>query len=467
MNKPNALGLDALVELALQSPGQEGEGEGRDEGMGEGGAWHETLALHLADTVLAALVGKPLAEAQKIRTIRGVRGEDALDLASLAASIRMTEIDDIHRLSGVTVSAIVVPAALSAFERVGFTRLALLDALKVAYQCTLRLALAMGGAHLMTKGLWPSYLVATFGSAVTLGRLHGLNPIQMKNAMALALAQTPRGVGKSQGDYPGRWFLFGQALERGEGCVQAALHGIEADHDLLSDEWLKGVGGERARMDALQEHVSLDSISFKPYCAAKQTLCAIEGMQILLKEGLDARQIEHLEVEVPKAYAGMIDREPYHVSRLASMVSVKWQLALTALRPQGLCDVVRAPLTNALLDTQGLGDVEGLDSQEAMELERFMEKIEVKVQTKGACPYPQEWPCTLKAVQNGRTWQAQVTSSPGDPEQGVWSPAHVLDKAIRFGLAGEALGAVKQMMILDGGEAEFQEQMKRLTQLLR
>jgi 2-methylcitrate dehydratase PrpD len=49
-------------------------------------------------------------------------------------------------------------------------------------------ALAMGSARLLARGLWPSYLVAPFGAAATAGRMLGLSPERMTHALALAIA---------------------------------------------------------------------------------------------------------------------------------------------------------------------------------------------------------------------------------------------------------------------------------------
>ena len=413
------------------------------------------VVLHFADTLTAALVGQNLVESQKIRSLAGVNAQDPFDALSLSASIRMTEIDDIDRASGVTVSAIVVPAALSASSLQTATSSEFFDALYVGYQCTLKVALAMGGANLMGKGLWPSYLVASLGSAVTMGRLLKLTPTQMKNAMALALAQTPRGVGRSQGDWPGRWLLFGQALERGRLCANAALNGFEADHDLLTADWLFGIGAEHSHVHALTQDIQVGAISFKPYCAAKQTLSCIgalqKTLQMVLQQGLDMDAIDRIEVAVPAAYAAMIDREPYHVSRLASMVSVKWQLALAALRPSGLSDSIR-------LYTQ--------NTQDTTSLERLMAKMAVITQHDLATPYPAQWPGRVTVVVGERQFEDVAHFSDGDPEHGVWGQGQVLDKAKRFGLEPAQLKTLEGFLSAPEDDPSFQPRLERLKRQL-
>jgi len=441
-SSPSSL-LHALAELAVNDCAVTQRGE---------------VVLHFADTLIAAMVGHNLVESQKIRALAGVNGHDPLDALSLSASIRMTEIDDIDRASGVTVSAIVVPAALSCSSLQTATSSEFFDALYVGYQCTLKVALAMGGANLMAKGLWPSYLVASLGSAVTMGRLLKLTPVHMKNAMALALAQTPRGVGRSQGDWPGRWLLFGQALERGRLCAHAALNGFEADHDLLTADWLFGIGAEHSHVHALTQDIQVGAISFKPYCAAKQTLSCIgalqKTLQKVLDQGLDIAAIDRIEVAVPAAYAAMIDREPYHVSRLASMVSVKWQLALAALRPSGLSDSIRQY-------TQGTQD-----PQDTASLERLMAKMVVSTQHDLATPYPAQWPGRVKVVVGEREFEDVAHFSDGDPEHGVWGQGQVLDKARRFGLDPAQLETLEGFLTAPGDDPSFQPRLERLKRHL-
>ncbi len=402
------------------------------------------VALHFADTLIAAFVGQDLVESQKIRAIERVNGQDPFDVLSLSASIRMTEIDDIDRASGVTVSAIVVPAALSCSSLQTAKSSEFFDALYVGYQCTLKVALAMGGANLMGKGLWPSYLVASLGSAVTIGRMLKLTPVQMKNAMALALAQTPRGVGRSQGDWPGRWLIFGQAVERGRLCAHAALNGFEADHDLLTADWLFGIGADQSNVLALSQDVRVGAISFKPYCAAKQTLSCIGALQKILQQGLDIAAIDRIEVAVPAAYAAMIDREPYHVSRLASMVSVKWQLALAALCPSGLSDSHRQ------------------FTQDVTSLERLMAKVEVTTEHDLATTYPAQWPGRVKVVAGERQFEEVAHFCDGDPEHGVWAHGHIVDKANRFGLEKAQLDTLEGFLSAPQDDPSFQPRMQQL-----
>eukprot|EP01041_Mallomonas_annulata_P013353 gene13353-28301_t len=120
-----------------------------------------------------------------------------------------------------------------------------------------------------------------------------------------------------------------------------------------------------------------------------------------------------MTVSVPPPYAQMIDREPASASRLASMVSVRWQLALAALRPELLDDVSRHvfPSDRALHD--------------------FADKVRVEACATLDKEYPWAWPARLSVVASGRPHDILVKNSAGDPDTNFGVEA-VRDKAKRM-----------------------------------
>jgi 2-methylcitrate dehydratase PrpD len=271
------------------------------------------------------------------------------------------------------------------------------DAIFVGHALSIQLALAMGGARLLAHGLWPSYLVAPFGAAATAGRILGLSPERMTHALAIALAQTPRGVGKSSGSRPARWLLFANGVKAGYLAALAAADGVDGDVGLLDAAWLQTVGGDLSDARLLVPEPHTHELSIKPHCAAKQTLSAVHGLMTLIAQGLAPASIESMTVSVPHLYAQMIDREPPSASRLASLVSVRWQLALAALRPELLDDVSRHifPDDRALLD--------------------FADKVHVEACVNLDDEYPSTWPARLSVVASGRSHDILVKHSTGDP----------------------------------------------------
>jgi 2-methylcitrate dehydratase PrpD len=380
-------------------------------------------ALHLADAALALEAGLRTSEGQALRRFSERIERSPLQRAQLFASaLRLTEIDDIHRPSAVTAGAIALPAVLAMrgvapeaeTQRLG-------AAFHVGQELSIRLAMALGGAGLLTKGLWPSYLVAPFGAAAAAGRVLGLSAERMRHALALALSQTPQAIGRSVGARPGRWLLFGNAVRAGCLAALAAADGIDGDPGLLTADWLVRSGGPPAP-DWLTVEMPLSAaLSIKPHAAAKQTLAAIEGLRWMLADGIDPGAIETIEVAVPRAYAAMVDREPPDASRIASLISLRGQLALTALRPDLLDDVGRARFV--------------WDAA----LQAFAARVTVVADPDLDALYPACWPARLRLRARGREREILVADSPGDPAL-PYGPAELEDKARRvLGDAGPAL----------------------------
>jgi len=325
----------------------------------------------------------------------------------------LSEVDDIHRPSAVTAAAMVVPTALAVAQWQHSTPSALASALTAGYRVALQLGVAMGGARLLAQGLWPSYLVAPCAAAATAGHLLGLDEHAMAHALSLALSQTGRSVGRSQGEWPGRWWLFGQAVQSGCQAAMAAQQGLQGDLGLLTPVWLQSVGGAGAVALADATADPWREMSFKPHCAAKQTLSALHAFQQLLSQGLRVGDIDRIEVWVAPAYAAMIDREPPTASRLASMVSVRWQLTLAAWAPERLDDVLRTPMQ---------GDADWLT---------WSARVSVQAEPEWDSLYPSQWPARVRVHTAKQVLEARASDSPGDPAL-PWSEANVLDKAQRM-----------------------------------
>lgn len=386
--------IDALAEFAAKA---------------SGAAHRERISVHTADAVIALLAGRSSPEGRAIADFFARTESSPLaTISANAAAMRLSEIDDIHRASAVTASAITLPSALAMAPLSSAQPQRFADAMFVGQELAVRLALSLGGASLLAKGIWPSYLVAPFGAAATAARMLGLPPARMRHALALALAQTPRAVGRSAGQRPGRWLLFGNATRSGCLAALAAADGIDGDPDLLNSAWLEAVGGTTVDAGMLiasaGPSAAIQQFSIKPHCAAKQTLAAVHGLRLLMADGLDPAAVESIEVSVPTAYAAMIDREPPSAGRLASMVSVRWQLALAALQPALLDDVARDPL---LVDAA---------------LEAFAARVSVRGDATLDCWYPQTWPARLRVNAGGTHREILVKDSPGDP-------------ALRFGVS--------------------------------
>ncbi len=401
----------------------------------------EKLGLHLLDTLGAWLSGtraEDSALAAKLAAPQpglAAAFDNVLDrVAQRVAIVRCTEIDDIHMQSCTTVGSVVVPVAVTVAGALGtcdakrFAR-----AIATGYEAMARLSLAILGATILYRGIWPTLFSGPVGAAATAAPLLGLDASQTADAIALALALTSGAAGGGNG----RFVLLGQAARAGVWAALAAAKGYRGDHALLDGDWLQrshGIALDPAPLIAPREgEGAIAAISYKPFCAAKQNTAAIDGFRQLLGS-VAADKIAAVKVSVPPAYAGMIGMR-HTKGRVERILNTAYQLALVAYRPDLLDDVVRPDL-----------------SQDA-KIAAFMPKVEIAADPALAAYFPAVYPARVEAkLADGETASVLVTDALGDPARTL-GEAELVAKFHRLadpviaapnaeGLAKAALGAV-------------------------
>ncbi|MGB6535344.1 MAG: MmgE/PrpD family protein [Xanthobacteraceae bacterium] len=401
----------------------------------------QRLRLHLTDTVVAALAGACIPEGEALGTCADA-GALADRIGRRAAAARLTEIDDIHLPSCTTPSAGAVPVALAlAASTQNFDPDELASAIWAGVEITTRIGLAVDGAKILYRGIWPTYLAAPVAAAATAARMLGLDVERASHALSLALMLAAGGVGRIGGAPSGRWFLYAKAVAGGVAAAQAARAGCRGDPELLDKEWLAdthGIALDRARLtEGLPQKSVYSSLSLKPFCSAKQAIAAVEAFRgivgaanIGIEEKTQAIQeiqknqkIEHIkkiQVRVPSAYAGMIGRRAEPGERQSTMVSVAHQIALAAIAPQRLYDVDRS-----------MPVADGQDMKHVMEhVVQLAAKVEVAADSALDAFYPQHWPAEVEVDVSGQTFRRRVVAAEGDPEHPLGRSA-IDDKAHR------------------------------------
>lgn len=382
----------------------------------------QRLAIHLLDTAGAWVAGGATEEAAKMRLLGSSASEPSrlftdtlLDAVALRiATIRLTEIDDIHMPSCTTPSSVVVPTALTLAAWMGKPNAqTFAHALHVGYEMMTRLGTAIAGPNILYRGIWPTYLTAPVGAAATTARMLGLDDIKTANALGMALTLIGGGVGVPAGLSP-RWLLLGIAARAGCAAAFMAANGYAGDRTCLDGDWLVRTHGIQCDAKLLaaapQEDGAVDALSIKPYCAAKQTISSIDAFQKLLASGVLPDDIIALKVIVPPAYAGMIGHRNARAGRIPRITSVSYHLALAAYRPDGMNDIVHPDLTT--------------DPRIAA----FMERITVIPDESLMEHYPQRWPARVEAtIKGGHTMSEFVLDAHGDPAR-AFDAAAACDK---------------------------------------
>jgi 2-methylcitrate dehydratase PrpD len=387
----------------------------------------ERLALHLTDTVMAALAGTHIPEGKALLNLGG-EGSLADRIGRRAAAIRLTEIDDIHLPSCTTPSAGIVPVALAlAAHAQNFEAEEIASAVWVGTELMTRIGVAVAGPQILYRGIWPTYLAAPVAAAATAARMFGLDEARTGHALSLAFMLTAGGVGRIHGAPSGRWFLYANAIAAGIAAAGAARADYRGDPDLLDKSWLAdthGIALDRDRLtDKLGQNSVYPALSIKPFCSAKQAIAAVEAFRATVQaENFDLATITKVRVRVPPAYAGMISTRAEAGARQSTLVSVAHQIALAAFKPQVLYDVDRsAPAIDA-------------------EVVKFSAKVEVVADNALASLYPLYWPAEVDIEAGIKAFHGRIVSAPGDPDN-PFTAAQTDDKAHR--VLDPLIGAVR------------------------
>ncbi len=385
----------------------------------------ELVVLHLIDTVGAWIASTRTAEGANLLRFRatlrarGQAGEAlALDLATRCALARLSEIDNIHLASMTTPGAIVIPGALTlAAATPGITAEDVIAAVVAGTEAMTRLGRALDGPSILYRGIWPTYFTAPFGMAAVAARLLKLGAQPTADALALALTIAAPTVGHHNAATTSRWFALGNAARTGLTTALAAQHGFTSDRKLIEGQLLPGVFGITpdisALTDALGERIALSEASFKPWCAARQTMAATQALKEIIASGVAPSAIEEVTVAVLPPHLKMIDHGVVADDRASHLTSVHYCMAVAALAPDAAFDVQQTP------------------AKIPPAVHCLMAKIKVAADERLLAQYPHSWPARVRVTAGAARQERTVTHIPGDPAL-PFDGASVRKKFLRF-----------------------------------
>ena len=386
-------------------------------------AARELVELHLIDTVGALIASTRTVEGLgllRFRAAMRARGEGAwpLDLATRCALARLSEIDDIHLPSMITPSAIVIPGALTlagALPAVAADDV--IAAILAGTEVMTRLGRAIDGPAILYRGVWPTYFAAPFGMAAAAARLFKLDEEASAHALALALTLAAPAIGHHTAATTARWFAVGNAARNGLNAALAARQGFTSDRRLLEGRVLPDVLGiapaVAALTDGLGERTALTEVSFKPWCAARQTMAATQALKDIVASGVAPAAIDAIVVSVPPPHLKMIDHGVVAGDRASHLTSVQYAMAVAALAPEMAFDVQQAP------------------PDLPPPVRALMAKIKVEADEHLLAGYPERWPARLRVAAGPTRHARDVTHVPGDPAL-PFDGARVREKFLRF-----------------------------------
>jgi 2-methylcitrate dehydratase PrpD len=366
------------------------------------------LRLHVADTVGAWIAATQTPEGQALLAFRGrMRANTKTaasnlhdDLAVHCALVRLSEIDDIHLPSMTTPGSIVIPAALTLASALpGAQSADAAAAMLAGYQAMIRLGLAIKGPDVLYRGIWPTYFGAPFATAAVAARLMRLTPAQTAHALALALTMSAPSVGQHHATTTARWFSVGNAARNGLTAALAAQSGFTADLDILKSRLFPDVYGIEPDIAKIAGDAvpTFADVSFKPWCAARQTMPATQALRELAAAGIRADEITAITAFVLPPHLKMIDHGVRPGDRASFLTSLPYQLALAALQPTKAVDLTLSaavPLSA---------------------LQEFMTRVKVAADETLLAAYPARWPARILVETASGRRELRVDSVPGDP----------------------------------------------------
>jgi len=404
--------------------------------------------LHVVDNVAAWIAGMGTAEGRALLAFR----KDAPDADSVSAALathcalaRLSEIDDIHLAAMTTAGGIVVPAALTLAAALKETEPAVLArAVAGGYDAMIRLGLALHGPTILYRGIWPTYLGTAFGVAAVAARLMRLEARQAAHALALALTVAAPGVGHHNAPTTTRWLAVGHAARNGLLAARAARAGFTSDQNLLDGKFFASVYDiqpETAELTrGLDQHLVMLDVSFKPWCAARQTMAATQALKDILARGVRPDRIAEIEAGVLPPHHAMLDHGVKPGDRASFLTSLPYQMAVAALTPDAAFDVGPSP------------------AAVPEPVAALMAKVMVTQNERLLARYPKVWAAHVRvATLAGETHEQEVEYVPGDLRV-PFDAAQVKRKFRRFAapvLGGEGTEAMLALATaaLEQGEA--------------
>ena len=392
------------------------------------------IALHVADAVAAWVAGAHAPEGRALLDFLTGSGKPGLmDAVMLHCALaRLSEVDDIQLGSATTPGAVVVPAALTLGAALDSPAQAVSEAILAGYEAMIRLGAALNGPAILYRGIWPTYLSAPFGVAAAAARLLELDPLQAAHALALALTFSSPGVGHQGGPRMARWLALGQAARHGGAAATAAKAGFTADVGLLDRDFFASVYAINPLLERLTEGLgarfALEQVSFKPWCAARQTMAASHAMKEMVREGLVLEDVSGIGIAVPPAYLRMVNHGVSPAERSSFLTSAPYQLAI------GVID----PPAQYRLDPSG--------SEPPDKVRALMAKVKVEADEKLLQHYPQCWPARVTVDVSGGKREKLVLHVPGDPQLPL-GEAGIREKLAR--VLAPLLGKASAARVLD------------------
>ncbi|HEY2920076.1 MAG TPA: MmgE/PrpD family protein [Candidatus Binatia bacterium] len=308
-------------------------------------------------------------------TNRRVSYVDAVQAMSAAA--HCGEMDDIHGRAGTCIGGMIIPALIATAENHPGSGRRFIEAAVVGYETIARVGLSIDAPKLFARGWWPSTICGAFGVAAAGAKFLNWSSDETVNALGIAALHAGGMITGGSEGATARHLAFGRAAQNGVLALLTAERGFTGPKRALED--LRGFCltlCEQPLWEYLEDtdRFHLPDVAFKPYPCARQLHAGVEALLTLLRQNSTSPEaIEAIELFVPTANAGMVNRPAITASHAATVGSGQYVMAVTALR--GKIDL--ASFENEFLHS--------------VEVRQLVNKVKVTASTDLDRHYPKYW----------------------------------------------------------------------------
>ncbi len=326
--------------------------------------------------------------------------------------------DDTHLPSILHPSASVVPAALAVAEWQSVSGAALLDAVAVGLEITVRLG--MGGydpqarqSVYFERGQHATSICGAVGSAAAAGRLLGLGSDGITHAMGIACSMASGIIEANRSGGTVKRLHCGWAARAGVTAAQLAARGITGPPTAIEGRFglFQAFLGDQSDLDSVTAHLSdrwhCDDIFYKPYPANHFTHTGIDAAMALRRRGVCATDLASATLEVA----------PPTVRTIGEPIAAK-RMPETGYHAQfsGPYTVVAGLLGGGGLGV-GLGDFSDALARDPLRRE-LMERVDVVGDPQLMQIYPYQLPARLSVTTTaGQTLVEEALANRGGPDR--------------------------------------------------
>jgi 2-methylcitrate dehydratase PrpD len=385
------------------------------------------VSQHVLDVIAGVYASIGIPEAASVAAILG--NDDAAAAGSIAMLAHAAESDPIHAGTTICAGLVAVPPALL-FSPDGATAVA---AVLAGYETAIRIGEALGSSRLLGMGWWPTAVLGAAGAAAATARARGLNAMETRNAIALALVQAG-GLGTGAPLAPeSRNLLAANSVRTGVEAADAAARGIAGPPEPLT--------GDRAFLSAfgldpnpglllkdLGDIWKIAATSLKAFPCALQAQSALAALSdVVSRHKLAPEDVVTIEIGLPDAMRRIVDRPGVPETRFGAAASLQFLAAACLLDG----DVLPARMAE--------------DRRGTPEIRAAMDKVRVVHAAELDSALPDAWPARVRVITTDGGFSGDCRIPPGHPEDPIAMSATI--ERFRIYSAGQIDGAAQDTMI--------------------